>query len=38
MIKTKRDLKEAENRNSAIQIQYINTERQLDDIKMTNAK
>jgi len=38
MIKTKRELREAENRNNAIHLQMQNTERQQDDLKMTNVK
>lgn len=38
MIKTKRELKESEHKNRAIEIQLQNTERTLDDIQMTNSK
>jgi chromosome segregation ATPase len=38
MIKTKRELKESEHKNRAIEIQLQNTERTLDDIQMTSSK
>lgn len=38
MIKTKRELKEAEFKNRAIEIQLQNTERQLEDLQLTNSK
>jgi len=38
MIKTKRDLREAENKNHAIQAQLQNSERQVGDLQLNNAK